>query len=89
MLHHKKRTAHIRRIEIVKIPHRMIPDSCSFGDTGVGHEHIQSLADDGANFPARRVAPSGAPRSALMASARPSFERMSATRDSASYTERP
>src|ERR1700686_3466626 len=28
----------------------MIFDSCSLGDTSVGPEHIQLLADDGANF---------------------------------------
>src|SRR5260370_2363605 len=50
MLHQEKRTSHIRCKEIVKILYRVIFDSGSLGDSSVGHEHIQLLADDGANF---------------------------------------
>jgi hypothetical protein len=46
LLHQKKRTAHIRCKEIVKVLDRMILDGCSLGNAGVGHEHIQSLADN-------------------------------------------
>src|SRR2546428_4736352 len=49
-LHQKEWTAHVRCKEIVKILGRMIFDGRSFGDASVGHEHIQSLADDRTNF---------------------------------------
>ena len=50
LLHQKKRTAHIRCKEIVKVFDRVILDSCNLGDTSVEHEDVQLLAEDGSNF---------------------------------------
>jgi hypothetical protein len=50
LLDQKKRAAHVRCEEIVKVLYRMISDRRTLGDPRVAHQHVQSVAADRANL---------------------------------------
>src|SRR4029077_15321784 len=50
LLHQKKRTSYIRRKKVVEVLYCVVVEGCGLAASSVGHEHVQSLADDRANF---------------------------------------
>ena len=54
MLHEKKRAADIGSKEIVKVLQRVVFNCCGLGDSGIGHEYIQSISDDRADVPCQQ-----------------------------------
>ena len=50
LLYQEERTSDVGRKEVVEILYCVIRDACRLADSGVEHEHIQSIADDGTHL---------------------------------------
>jgi single-strand DNA-binding protein len=50
LLHQEERASDVGRKEVVKILHCVIHNMCRLADSGVEHQHIQPIADNGAHL---------------------------------------